>query len=49
MRWRAEPIFFNPGPWILGKDVEIYIDPRDKDRYAVMLDPLLAKLQSQQR
>jgi hypothetical protein len=48
-KFEAEPIFFNPGPWVVGKDVEIYVDPRNKDRYAVMLDPLLAKLQSQQR
>ena len=48
-KFEAEPIFFNPGPWILGKDVEIYVDPRNKDRFAVMVDPLLAKLQSEQR
>ena len=43
-KFAAEPIFFDPGPWILGKGVEIYVDPRNKDRYAVMLDPLLARL-----
>jgi len=43
-RFEAEPIFFNPGPWIVGKDVEIYVDPRKKERYAVLLDPLLAAL-----
>ena len=43
-RFDAEPIFFNPGPWIVGKNVEIYVDPRKKERYAVMLDPLLAPL-----
>jgi len=48
-RFEAEPIFFNPGPWILGKSIEIYVDPRNKERYAVMLDPLLAKMQSEQR
>jgi hypothetical protein len=48
-KFDAEPIFFNPGPWIVGKSVEIYVDPRNKERYAVMLDPLLAKLQSEQR
>ena len=41
-KFEAAPIFFNPGPWIVGKSVEIYIDPHKKDRYAVMLDPLLA-------
>jgi hypothetical protein len=48
-RFEAEPIFFNPGPWIVGKNIEIFVDPRKKERYAVMLDPLLAKLQSEQR
>lgn len=42
-KFEAAPIFFNPGPWIVGKSVEIYIDPHKKDRYAVMLDPLLAR------
>jgi hypothetical protein len=43
-RFEAEPIFFNPGPWIIGKSVEIYVDPRNKERYAVLLEPLLAAL-----
>lgn len=43
-KFEAAPIFFNPGAWIVGKSVEIYIDPHKKDRYAVMLDPLLASL-----
>lgn len=45
-KFEAEPIFFNPGPWIVGKSVEIYVDPRKKERYAVMLDPLLAQLKA---
>jgi hypothetical protein len=28
----------------VGKNIEIYVDPRKKERYAVMLDPLLATL-----
>jgi hypothetical protein len=48
-KFEAEPIFFHPGPWIVGKSVEIYVDPRKKDHYAVMLDPLLAELQSAKR
>jgi hypothetical protein len=43
-RFEAEPIFFNPGPWIVGKSVEIYVDPRKKERYAIMLEPVLAQL-----
>jgi len=48
-RVEAEPIFFHPGPLILGKSVEIYVDPRKKERYAVMLQPVLAELQSAKR
>jgi hypothetical protein len=48
-RFEAEPIFFNPEPWIAGKSVEIYVDPRKKERYAVMLEPVLAELQSANR
>ena len=42
-RFEAAPIFFNPEPWILGKSVEIYVDTRDKTRYGVMLEPVLAE------
>ena len=48
-KFDAEPIFFNPGPWIVGKSVEIYVDPRKKERYAVMLDPLLAQSKAESR
>ena len=42
-RFEAKSIFVNPGPWILGKSVEIYVDTRDKTRYGVMLEPVLAE------
>lgn len=45
-RFEADPIVFHPGPGILGKSVEIYVDPGDKTRYEVMLEPVLAELQS---
>jgi hypothetical protein len=48
-RFEAAPISFNPGPEILGRSVEIYVDPEDKTRYEVMLEPVLAELQSAKR
>jgi len=48
-RFEAEPISVHPGPEILGKSVEIYVDAADKTRYGVMLEPLLAELQSSKR
>ncbi|MEK7287089.1 MAG: DUF3592 domain-containing protein, partial [Elusimicrobiota bacterium] len=38
------PIFFDPGGGILGKRVNIYIDPSDRKRYHVDIDPVLAEL-----
>jgi len=43
-RFEAAPIRLNPGPGILGKSVEIYVDPGDKTRYVVRLEPVLAEL-----
>ena len=48
-RFEAAPIFFNPEPWILGKSVTIYVHPQNKTSYAVMLEPVLAELQSAKR
>lgn len=48
-RFEAAPIPFDPGPGILGKSVEIYVDPGDKTRYQVRLEPVLAELQSANR
>jgi len=43
-RFEAAPISFDPGPGILGKSVEIYVDPGNKTRYQVRLEPVLAEL-----
>jgi len=43
-RFEAAPIRSDPGPGILGKSVEIYVDPGAKTRYVVMLEPVLAEL-----
>ncbi|MBI2751323.1 MAG: DUF3592 domain-containing protein [Burkholderiales bacterium] len=48
-RFEAAPISFHPGPGILGKSAEIYVDPGDKTRYQVRLEPVLAELQSANR
>ena len=35
---------FNPGNALLQQPVDIYVNPREEDRYYVHLDPLLAKV-----
>ncbi len=37
----AAPLAFDPGR-VVGKPVEVYIDPQDKDAYYVHVDPLFA-------
>jgi len=44
--FEAAPISVHPGRRILGKSVEIYVDPGDKTRYVVMLEPVLAEHRS---
>jgi hypothetical protein len=48
-RYEAAAISFDPGPAIVGKNVEVYIHRDDKTRYQVDLEPVLAELQSARR
>ena len=47
--FEAEPIPFHPGRRILGKSVEIYVDPGGNPRYKVMLEPVLAEIPKKRR
>lgn len=43
-RFESAPIFFDPGRAIIGKPVDILVDPFDKSRHVVELQPLLDTL-----
>lgn len=39
--FRSAPLVVNPGPGLVGRSVDVYVDPYDAERYYIHLDPLL--------